>query len=76
VFLSLGFQVKQLKKGIFISLTKYMQDILKKFGMKNTKPIKTQMRTNIHMDLDARGKSVDQKVYQSMIGLRAHRGGE
>jgi hypothetical protein len=76
VFLSLGFQVKQLKEGIFISQTKYMQDILKKFGMKDAKPIKTQMRTNKHLDLDARGKSVDQKVYQSMIGLRAPRGGE
>jgi hypothetical protein len=64
----LGFQIKQLQEGTFISQTKYTQDNLKKFGMKNAKPIKTPMGTNGHLDLNTRGKSVDQKVYQSMIG--------
>jgi hypothetical protein len=64
----LGFQFKQLQEGTFIYKTKYIQDILKKFGMKNAKPIKTLMGTNGHLDLDTGGKSVDQKVYQSMIG--------
>jgi hypothetical protein len=36
--------------------------------MKNAKPIKTPMGTNGHLDLDIGGKSVDQKVYLSMIG--------
>jgi hypothetical protein len=36
--------------------------------MKDGKPIKTPMRTNGHLDLDMGGKSVDQKVYRSMIG--------
>jgi hypothetical protein len=36
--------------------------------MKNGKPIKTPMGTNGHLDLDMEGKSVDQKVYRSMIG--------
>jgi hypothetical protein len=35
--------------------------------MKNAKPIKTPMGTNEHLDLDTGGKSVDQKVYRSMI---------
>jgi hypothetical protein len=64
----LGFQIKQLQEGTFISQTKYIQDILKKFVMKNTKPIKTPMGTNGHLDLDMGGKSVDQKMYRSMIG--------
>jgi hypothetical protein len=64
----LGFQIKQFQEGTFISQTKYIQDILKKFGMKNGKPIKTPMGTNGHLDLDTGGKSVDQKVYRSMIG--------
>jgi hypothetical protein len=64
----LGFQIKQLQDGTFISQTKYIQDILKKFGMKDDKPIKTPMGTNGHLDLDTGGKSVDQKVYRSMIG--------
>jgi hypothetical protein len=64
----LGFQVKQqLQEGTFISQTKYIQDILNKFGMKDAKPIKTPMGTNRHLDLDTGGKSVDQKVYRSMI---------
>jgi hypothetical protein len=63
-----GSQIKQLQEGTFISQTKYIQDILKKFGMKDGKPIKIPMGTNEHLDLDTAGKSVDQKVYWSMIG--------
>jgi hypothetical protein len=64
----LGFQVKQIQEGTFISQTKYIQDILTKFGMKDVKPIKTPMGTNGHLDLDTGGKSIDQKEYRSMIG--------
>jgi hypothetical protein len=64
----LGFQIKQLQDGTFICQTKYIQDILKKFAMKNAKPIKTLMGTNGHLGLDIGGKSVHQKVYRSMIG--------
>jgi hypothetical protein len=64
----LGFQIKQLQEGTFICQTKYIQDILKKFGMKHAKPIKIPMGTNGHLDLDTGGKSVDQKVYRSKIG--------
>jgi hypothetical protein len=39
----LGFQIKQLQEGTFICQTKYIQDILKKFGVNNSKPIKTPM---------------------------------
>jgi hypothetical protein len=39
----LGFQIKQLQDDTFISQTKYIQDILKKFGMKDAKSIKTTM---------------------------------
>jgi hypothetical protein len=64
----LGFQVKQLKEGTFISQTKYTQDLLKRFGMKDAKPAKTPMGTNGHLDLNKGGKFVDQKAYRSMIG--------
>jgi hypothetical protein len=57
-----GFQ-----EGTFICQTKYIQDILKKFGMKNVKPIMTPMGTNAHLNLETGGKSIDQKVYWSMI---------
>jgi hypothetical protein len=64
----LGFQVKQLKDGTFISQTKYTQDLLKRFRMKDAKPAKTLMGTDRHVDLNKGGKSVDQKAYRSMIG--------
>jgi hypothetical protein len=64
----LGFQIKQLQERTFICQTKYIQDILKKFRMKNAKSIKTPMGTNGHLDLVTGGKYVDQKVYRSMIG--------
>jgi hypothetical protein len=64
----LGFQVKQLKEGTFISQTKYTQDLLKRFGMKDAKPAKTPMGTDRHLDLNKGGKSIDQKAYRSMIG--------
>jgi hypothetical protein len=47
----LRFQVKQLMDGTFISQTKYTQDLLKRFGMKDVKPAKTPMGTDGHLDL-------------------------
>jgi hypothetical protein len=64
----LGFQVRQLKDGTFLSQMKYTQDLLKRFGMKDAKPAKTPMGTDGHVDLNKGGKSVDQKAYRSMIG--------
>jgi hypothetical protein len=58
----LGFQVKQLMDGTFISQMKYTQDLLKRFGMKDAKPAKTPMGTDGHVDLNKGGKSVDQKA--------------
>jgi hypothetical protein len=64
----MGFQIKQLQDDTFISQMKYTQVILKKFGMKDAKLIKTPMGTNGHLNLDKGGISVDQKAYHSIIG--------
>jgi hypothetical protein len=64
----LGFQIKQLEDGTLLRETMYTHDILKKFGMDKAKPIKAPMGTNGHLDLDMGGKSMDQKVYRSVIG--------
>jgi hypothetical protein len=63
----LGLQIKQLKEGTFVFQSKYVKDILKKFGMEDAKPIKTPMATNGHLDLDKGGKPVDLKLYRFMI---------
>nr|AAS98452.2 putative polyprotein [Oryza sativa Japonica Group] len=64
----LGLQIKQLKDGTFVSQTKYIKDLLKRFSLEDAKPIKTPMATNGHFDLDEGGKPVDLKLYRSMIG--------
>jgi hypothetical protein len=64
----LGLQIKQLKDEIFISKSKYLKEMLKKFGLENAKSIKTLMTTNGHLDLDEGGTMVDQKLYRSIIG--------
>ena len=64
----LGLQIKQLKNGTFVSQGKYIKDMIKKFGMIDSKVISTPMRTNGNLDSDASGNMVDQKLYRSMIG--------
>jgi hypothetical protein len=36
--------------------------------MDSAKPKKTSMASNGHLDLNEEGKSIDQKLYRSMIG--------
>ncbi|KAJ9544402.1 hypothetical protein OSB04_024109 [Centaurea solstitialis] len=64
----LGIQVKQNPDGIFISQSKYIKDMLKKFHMTDCSPIKIPMPTGNLLGPDLAGKSVDQKIYRSMIG--------
>jgi hypothetical protein len=42
--------------------------VIKKFGLEDAKGISTPMGTNGHLDSDASGNMVDQKLYWSMIG--------
>jgi hypothetical protein len=39
----LGFQIKQMKEETFLCQTKYVKDMLKRFDMADSKPIKTLM---------------------------------
>ena len=57
----LGLQIKQLKNGTFVSQGKYIKDMLKKFGMDESKAISTLMGTNGSLDSDASGNMVNQK---------------
>jgi hypothetical protein len=41
----LGLQISQLDEGIFISQTKYIKEMLKKFRMEDCKPVSTPMVT-------------------------------
>ena len=66
--LFLGLQIKQQSEGIFINQTKYIKEMLKKFGMESHKGASTPMSSSTKMDKDEKGKCVDQKLYRSMIG--------
>ena len=64
----IGLQIKQMKNDTFVSQGKYIKDMVKKFNLLDSKSISTPMGTNGHLDLDASGDMVDQKLYRSMIG--------
>ena len=52
----------------FVRKGKYIKDMIKKFGMSDSKAISTLMGTNVNLDSDASGNMVDQKLYRTMIG--------
>ncbi|KAI3672607.1 hypothetical protein L6452_38702 [Arctium lappa] len=64
----LGLQVKKKQDGIFISQSKYVQDILTKFGFSDSKPASTPMETHKQIMTDLEGEDVDVHHYRSMIG--------
>ena len=64
----LGLQISQLNNGIFISQSKYIKEMLKKFGMEDCKLVSTPIITGCKLSKDDESKEVDQKLYRSMIG--------
>nr|GEW47394.1 hypothetical protein [Tanacetum cinerariifolium] len=54
--------------GIFINQSKYMLEILKKYGMESCDPVGTPMEIKDKLDLDQNGTPVDATKYRSMIG--------
>nr|GFA42146.1 hypothetical protein [Tanacetum cinerariifolium] len=64
----LGLQVNQFSNGIFINQSKYILDILKRFGMENYDTVPTSMVEQAKLKLDLVGKPVDHIDYHSMIG--------
>jgi hypothetical protein len=65
----LGLQISQLDEGIFISQTKYIKEMLKKFGMEDCKPVSTPMVIGCKLRKDDESKEEDQRLYRSMIGI-------
>ncbi|GKA67152.1 retrovirus-related pol polyprotein from transposon TNT 1-94, partial [Tanacetum coccineum] len=48
----LGLQIKQIEDGIFSNQSKYIKEMLKKFGLEDSKPTKTPMSTEIKLTKD------------------------
>jgi len=64
----LGFSIKQIEEGTFLSQSKYIKDILKKYEMDNAKLISTPMSSSVQLDKDPKGKSINQKKFRGIIG--------
>ncbi|GJY33624.1 retrovirus-related pol polyprotein from transposon TNT 1-94 [Tanacetum coccineum] len=64
----LGLQIKQLEDGIFFNQSKYIKEMLKKFGLEDSKPMKTPMSTETKLTKDEEGESIDNTKYRGMIG--------
>ena len=64
----LGLQVYQIDKGIFISQTKYIEDMLKRFKMDDSKPVSTPIITGCKLSKGDESLEVDHTMYISMIG--------
>jgi hypothetical protein len=64
----LGLQIRQRNQRIFISQTKYIREMLKRFGMEDCNPVITPMQTSCKLSKDDDSKSTDQRQYRSMIG--------
>ncbi|XP_040371837.1 secreted RxLR effector protein 161-like [Rosa chinensis] len=64
----LGLQLRQLKVGMFLSQTKYAENLVKKLRLESAKIVTNPMSTSAKLSEDLTGKSVDQTLYKSMIG--------
>jgi asparagine synthetase A len=62
------FRYVKATKEIFISQTKYIREMLKRFRMEDCKPVITPMQTSCKLRKDDDSKSTDQRQYRSMIG--------
>lgn len=63
----LRLQVNQNDKGFFISQSKYIKELLKKFGLENSKPMCTPMTTGCKLKKDDKSSKEDESQYKSIF---------
>jgi hypothetical protein len=66
--LFLGLHICQRNQVIFISQTKYIREMLKRFGMEDCKTVTTPMKTGCKLRKDYDSESTDQRQYRLMNG--------
>ena len=64
----LGLQIRQQDSAIFLSQSKYVKNLMKKFGLESAGSVRTPMSPNVKLTVELLGKSVDSSLYRSMIG--------
>ncbi|GJU06726.1 hypothetical protein Tco_1123156 [Tanacetum coccineum] len=58
-----------MKDGIFFNQSKYIKEMLKKFGLEDSKPTKTSMSTEIKLTKDDEADSVDSSKYREKFNF-------
>eukprot|EP00253_Pinus_taeda_P005792 PITA_05792 len=64
----LGVEVFQCPHHIFISQSKYVAEVLQRFGMQYCKPVLTPMEQNLKLSKFEGGEKVDSTTYRQLIG--------
>eukprot|EP00253_Pinus_taeda_P008014 PITA_08014 len=64
----LGLKIQQNEGGMFLSQTKYLKQILKKYGMGDSKLVCTPMVTGCSRGANDESATMHQPTYRSMIG--------
>nr|GEV54339.1 hypothetical protein [Tanacetum cinerariifolium] len=62
----------QTPRGIFLNLSKYALESLKKYGMESYDPMDTPMVEKSELDEDTQGKAVDPTHYHGMVGTHMY----
>ncbi|GKB20000.1 retrovirus-related pol polyprotein from transposon TNT 1-94 [Tanacetum coccineum] len=62
----LGLQIKQMEDRIFFNQSKYIKEMLKKFGLEDSKPTKTPMSMEIKLTKDDEADFVDSSKYRAL----------
>ena len=64
----LGIEVEQNEKGIFISQTKYVNQVLERFNMQECKAAITPTVMGLKLSKDDSSKEFDPSLYKSIVG--------
>jgi hypothetical protein len=64
----LGLHIRQSNQEIFISQTKHIREMLKRFGIEDCKPVTTPMQTSCKLSKDDDLNSTNERQYMSLIG--------
>lgn len=67
--LFLGLQISQYEKGIFISQTEYIKEMLKKLRMKYCTLVSTPMVTSCKLSKNYESLEENKTLYRLMIGI-------
>jgi hypothetical protein len=63
----LGLKITQRSEGLFLSQEKYLREMLKRFQMEDSTPMRTPMVTGCKLRKDDDSLDVDQSSYRCMI---------